>query len=375
MFDVAGTTVLDGDAVTECLALAVRRRREVTTTEVLKVMGLPKPVAIRQLLVEKGLPPAGLEADVASIHEEFRAALISRYRNGALTPVPDVAPVFVALRKAGIRVVLDTGFSRDILDVVIDRLGWRETVDFSVASDEVQRGRPFPDLIHRAMALVQIAEPAMVAKIGDTPSDLDEGLAAQCGRVVGVTYGTHTRRAIERPGRHHRSVARFAAAPQRAFAVTRLRQAVVGAGIVGLALARSLAVRGAAVTVFEADAVPQGASVRNFGTLWPIGQPSGSRRAMALRSLAIWREILQATGAWFAPDGSLHVAYHDDEFNVLAEFAARANADGFPCELRDAAATLRSALRFTGRVSSARSGARTKCKSIRGNSVCSCRSG
>jgi FAD dependent oxidoreductase TIGR03364 len=119
------------------------------------------------------------------------------------------------------------------------------------------------------------------------------------------------------------------------------RDAVIGAGIVGLALAYALARRGRTVTVFEADPTPQGASVRNFGTLWPIGQPAGRRRAMAIESMAMWGDVLAGARAWSAADGSLHLAYHDDELAVLAEFAAAANAEGFPCELLDAAQTLR----------------------------------
>jgi D-hydroxyproline dehydrogenase subunit beta len=115
------------------------------------------------------------------------------------------------------------------------------------------------------------------------------------------------------------------------------RDAVIGAGIVGLALARALARRGRTVTVFESDAAPQSASVRNFGTLWPIGQPAGPRRTMALESLAIWRDVLAGARAWSAAEGSLHLAYHDDELAVLTEFAGRANAEGFACELLDPA--------------------------------------
>jgi D-hydroxyproline dehydrogenase subunit beta len=113
------------------------------------------------------------------------------------------------------------------------------------------------------------------------------------------------------------------------------RDAVIGAGIVGLALARALARRGRMVTVFETDATPQAASVRNFGTLWPVGQPAGPRRTMALESLAIWRNVLTGAQAWSAPHGSLHLAYHDDELAVLTEFAASATTDGFACELLD----------------------------------------
>jgi FAD dependent oxidoreductase TIGR03364 len=118
------------------------------------------------------------------------------------------------------------------------------------------------------------------------------------------------------------------------------RDAVIGAGIVGLALARALARRGRHVTVFEGDAAPQGASVRNFGTLWPIGQPAGPRRALAVESLAIWRDVLAGTQSWSAPAGSLHLAYHQDELAVLSEFAAGAAADGFACEVLNPARTV-----------------------------------
>lgn len=110
------------------------------------------------------------------------------------------------------------------------------------------------------------------------------------------------------------------------------RDAVVGAGIVGLALARALARRGRDVTMFEASPAPEGASLRNFGTLWPIGQPAGERRRLALASLAIWRQVLDDAGAWSAAHGSLHVAYRDDERAVLQAFATAANADGFACQ-------------------------------------------
>src|SRR5262249_35166102 len=89
--------------------------------------------------------------------------------------------------------------------------------------------------------------------------------------------------------------------------------AIVGAGIVGLAHAYHLARRGRRVIVLERGERAQGASVRNFGMLWPIGQPAGPPRKLALRSLEIWRQVLQASGLWHDSAGSLHLAYRDDE--------------------------------------------------------------
>lgn len=106
--------------------------------------------------------------------------------------------------------------------------------------------------------------------------------------------------------------------------------AVVGAGILGLAHAYAFARRGLRVIVFEQHARAQGASVRNFGMIWPVGQPDGSAYRLALRSRDIWLDVLRAAGLWHRPSGSLHLAYHDDEAEVLREFAA---ATDRPCEV------------------------------------------
>jgi FAD dependent oxidoreductase TIGR03364 len=109
--------------------------------------------------------------------------------------------------------------------------------------------------------------------------------------------------------------------------------AVVGAGIVGLAHAFHLARAGRRVIVFERSPRACGASVRNFGMLWPIGQPAGAMHDMALASREFWLQVLSASGLWHEKTGSLHLAYRDDEAQVLAEFAA---AGSCRCELLNA---------------------------------------
>lgn len=98
---------------------------------------------------------------------------------------------------------------------------------------------------------------------------------------------------------------------------------VVGAGIIGLTTAYHLAKAGNKVLVLEREERAIGASVRNLGMIWPIGQPLGEMRELALRSRDLWLEVLDDAGIWFDRCGSLHLAYEADELDVLREFAGK----------------------------------------------------
>jgi FAD dependent oxidoreductase TIGR03364 len=119
--------------------------------------------------------------------------------------------------------------------------------------------------------------------------------------------------------------------------------AVVGGGIVGLAHAWSAARRGLSVALFERDRLAQGASVRNFGMVWPIGQPSGEPLELALRSRRDWLELGRRAEIWVNPCGSLHLAYRPDELAVLEEFAPWAPTLGYDARLLSPAEILRRA--------------------------------
>lgn len=116
---------------------------------------------------------------------------------------------------------------------------------------------------------------------------------------------------------------------------------VIGAGIVGLATARALTLKGYDVTVVERSEKAVGASIRNFGMIWPVGQPDGVLYQRALRSKDIWKEIADSIGLWYHENGSLHLAQQADEWQVLQELHAIFNASGravkllTPGEIRD----------------------------------------
>ena len=101
---------------------------------------------------------------------------------------------------------------------------------------------------------------------------------------------------------------------------------VVGSGIVGLAMARALAAVGRKVLVLERHGKPVGASIRNFGMVWPIGQSAGLLYERALLSRSIWKEVCAEARLWHDASGSMHLAYSDLEMEVLESFHASVKA-------------------------------------------------
>lgn len=216
VFDLSGTTLHDGGGVVR------RHLREVLAAAGLDlrdgalegVAGLSKRNAIKTLLEGHGRDE--LLVRVESLHADFTSRMRRWYRDDpAVCEVTGASDTFRTLRKAGIQVAIATGFTRDVLDVVLNRLHWtgaESLVDATVASDEVKRARPWPDAIDLLRAQVGGVPSSAVAKVGDTPTDLQEGTMARCGLVVGVLTGGHSRDALaEHP--HDQIIASVAELP------------------------------------------------------------------------------------------------------------------------------------------------------------------
>ena len=108
--------------------------------------------------------------------------------------------------------------------------------------------------------------------------------------------------------------------------------AVVGGGIAGLAHAYMALRKGYRVVLFEREQFSVGASVRNFGMIWPIGQEPTVGLEYALRSRQHWINLSKQAGFWLSMNGSLHLAYHNDEEAVLHEFIELYENSDFDCE-------------------------------------------
>ena len=207
VFDLAGTTVKDNHDVHRALQKALEKFGiSISIADANTVMGLPKPVAIRSLLNSHGQQHEITEDLVQEIHKIFVDEMIHFYQEDpSVAEKEGVTETFRRLKESKLKVAIDTGFDRQITDSILRRLGWEDQhlIDASVTSDEVERGRPYPDLIFKAMELTHVKDSKCVAKVGDTKSDLLEGNSAGCGWVIGVTTGAYSRTELEKEKHTH----------------------------------------------------------------------------------------------------------------------------------------------------------------------------
>jgi phosphonatase-like hydrolase len=195
--DMAGTTVADDGSVIAAFSAAVEQFGLPEGTQgyddalayVRETMGQSKIEVFRHIL---GAEDAAQQANAA--FEEHYARSV---RGGDVEPLPGATETFAALRAAGIKVCLATGFSPATRDALLDALGWRPLVDLVLSPADAGRGRPWPDLALTALLRLGGGAVGELAVAGDTPSDVESGLRAGAGLVAGVLTGSSTREELE----------------------------------------------------------------------------------------------------------------------------------------------------------------------------------
>jgi phosphoglycolate phosphatase len=196
--DMAGTTVADDGAVLAAFSAAVAGFGLAPGTPgyddalafVRQTMGQSKIEVFRRLL--------GSETAAQQANGAFEAHYAASVRDGGVAPVPGAAETISALRAAGIKVCLATGFSPGTRDVVLEALGWRSLADLVLSPADAGRGRPWPDLPLTALLRLGGGAVSELVVAGDTASDVESGLRAGAGLVAGVLTGVASREELER---------------------------------------------------------------------------------------------------------------------------------------------------------------------------------
>jgi len=201
VFDLAGTTVHDDGTIVVAFQEAMDAFGYAVTPEAVNpLMGYHKPLAIKKMLIACESDAAKITNElIDEIHARFQHEMIQFYKTSStVEPLPFAEAAFAELQSRGVKVGLNTGFSKAIADTVLQRLGWLENglANMLVASDEVPSGRPDPFMIHRMMEVGQIIDSKAVVKVGDTEVDVMEGKNARCLLSIAVTTGAFTKEAL-----------------------------------------------------------------------------------------------------------------------------------------------------------------------------------
>lgn len=200
IFDWAGTAVDYG-----CFA-PVQAFREafahydvpVTMEETRKPMGMLKRDHIRTMMKMERIAAEwkrvhgreATEEDVEAVYAQFEPKLFSILENYS-SPKPFVLETVDTLRKMGIKIGSSTGYTDAMMDIVVKgaaKEGY--SPDFWISPDGVGgKGRPYPYMIFENMKALGVSSVKNVVKVGDTVSDIREGVSAGVWSV-GVIEGS-----------------------------------------------------------------------------------------------------------------------------------------------------------------------------------------
>ena len=201
--DMAGTTVADDGSVIAAFQTAAAEFGLVPGAPgyddaiefVQATMGQSKIEVFRRLLGSEDRAQQGNRIFEESYAESVRAGLVQ--------PLPGAVETITALRAAGIKVCLSTGFAPVTRDALLDALGWRPLIDLALSPADAGRGRPWPDMPLTALIRLGGGSVGDLAVVGDTASDVESGLRAGAGLVAGVLTGAGSEESLAAAGAPH----------------------------------------------------------------------------------------------------------------------------------------------------------------------------
>ncbi len=207
VMDMSGTTVNDHQELTTCFFNAgLKTGLNAERADIRPLLGLPHLEIVKKLWANKlGTDDPNYDQSVANTFHLFTAILQNHYVLNGAKPMKGAMDTFKWLRAEGVYIALTTGTSRKIAKIILDKLGWSEgldenfrgseisIIDLSLTPDEAGgKGNPFPDMVQKAMELLEIDKSSQVIRVGDTIHDLQSGKRANCLLSIGVTNGAGT---------------------------------------------------------------------------------------------------------------------------------------------------------------------------------------
>jgi len=235
VLDWAGTTVDFGSLAPARTIHKVFAQLGVSLSEgeIRRDMGLAKKDHIERILsiprvreawreVRGHLPTAQEVEETYQLFVPLQMSCLAEYS----TMIPGVVESVQRFRNRGLRIGSTTGYTRAMLDLLLEssaKAGYKP--DCSVAPEDVGSARPEPFMLYANAVRLQICPLSAIAKIGDTPADVLEGLnagawsigVAATGNAIGMSCAefralpeserqsriSESRAELERAGAHY----------------------------------------------------------------------------------------------------------------------------------------------------------------------------
>jgi phosphonoacetaldehyde hydrolase len=196
IFDWAGTTVDCGSMapVKALVKLFAAQGIQLSDADARRDMGLFKKDHIRRILAlphvncewRKRTGQPASEDNVEALFRDFGRVQMDILEEHSRL-IDGVANVSEELRRRGIKLGSTTGYPRPMLDLLITRAAEQDyRPDISLCPEDVGGGRPLPWMCLRIALDLRLSSTAVAMKIGDTTSDIEEGLNAGMW-TLGVT--------------------------------------------------------------------------------------------------------------------------------------------------------------------------------------------
>lgn len=205
ILDWAGTTVDHGSLAPIRVLQQVFADRgiEISEEEARRDMGVLKKDHIRSVLRIPRIADAWSNRHRQTPDEDAVEALFADFIPRQISCLAEcssvisgVADVVQRLRGRGLKIGSTTGYTRPMLDVLLPhaaRQGYAP--DCALCPDDVGAGRPLPWMIYENAIRMKVYPLEAVIKVGDTVSDIEEGLNAgtwtigvtQTGNMIGRT--------------------------------------------------------------------------------------------------------------------------------------------------------------------------------------------
>jgi len=200
IFDWAGTTVDYGCFAPLHAFVSIFEKRGIflSPEEARGPMGLPKLDHVRVLTRLPRIADAWFqrfdrfpnERDVLELYADFEPALFEGLSDHT-DPIPGVIETVADLRERGAKIGSTTGYTRAMMNVVAPPAAAKGYApDCLFTPSEVAGGRPAPWMIYRCCETLKVWPLSSVIKVGDTLSDIAEGLNASV-TTVGVILGSN----------------------------------------------------------------------------------------------------------------------------------------------------------------------------------------